>query len=104
MLTMPSKYSLHCMGGAGRSEDCGWVEISSHEARAGVVLLQVLVRVLMCGGQLPTAVAVVLICAAAADTGLQPLEVLLRHSLNSPIYGRGQNQSVSTEPSSISKQ
>ena len=81
---------MHCMGGAGRSEDCGWVEISSHEARAGVVL----VRVLMCGGQLPTAVAVVLICAAAADTGLQPLEVLLRHSLNSPIYGRGQNQSV----------
>ena len=81
------------MGGAGRSEDCGWVEISSHEARAGVVLL-VLVTVLMCGGQLPTAVAVVLICAAAADTGLQPLEVLLRHSLNSPIYGRGQNQSV----------
>ena len=76
------------MGGAGRSEDCGWVEISSHEARAGVVLL-VLVRVLMCGGQLPTAVAVVLICAAAADTGLQPLEVLLRrHSLNPPIYGR----------------
>ena len=74
---------MHCMGGAGRSEDCGWVEISSHEARAGVVLLQVLVTVLMCGGQLPTAVAVVLICAAAADTGLQPLEVLLRHSLNS---------------------
>ena len=73
------------MGGAG--EDYGWVEISSHEARAGVVLLQVLVTVLMCGGQLPTAVAVVLICAAAADTGLQPLEVLLRHSLNSPIYG-----------------
>ena len=94
------------MGGAGRSEDCGWVEISSHEARAGVVLLQVLVTVLMCGGQLPTAVAVVLICAAAADTGLQPLEVLLRHSLNSPIYGRGgQKQSVSTvEQSSISKQ
>ena len=96
MLTMPSIHCtalpLHGRGGAG--EDCGWVEISSHEARAGVVLLQVLVRVLMCGGQLPTAVAVVLICAAAADTGLQPLEVLLRHSLNSPIYGRGQNQSV----------
>ena len=81
------------MGGAGRSEDCGWVEISSHEARAGVVLL-VLVRVLMCGGQLPTAVAVVLICAAAADTGLQPLEVLLRHSLNSPIYGEAGAETI----------
>ena len=101
MLTMPS---IHCTAWAGRGgvrTVGGW---RSRHMRPGLVLL-VLVRVLMCGGQLPTAVAVVLICAAAADTGLQPLEVLLRHSLNSPIYGRGQKQSVSTvEQSSVSKQ